>query len=92
MSAPRGLPQVGGFSGRGAWAGSGKSGGARGRRFGGLPPNETTAVTAMRAAGSEPSLGALFPESIVEHFAQRGDNRLPCGGHAIGDLMQAAPN
>jgi hypothetical protein len=46
----------------------------------------------MRAAGSEPSLGALFPEPIVKHFAQSGDNRLPCGRHVIGDLMQATPN
>ena len=46
----------------------------------------------MRAAGSEPSLGAVFPEPIVEHFAQRGDNRRACGSHVIDDLMQATRN
>jgi hypothetical protein len=56
----------------------------------GCPP--MTGVTAMTAAGGKPSLGAVFPEPIVEHFAQRRDNRRACGSHVIGDLMQAARN
>jgi len=36
--------------------------------------------------------GPLFPEPIVEHFAESGDKRFARGSHLICDLIQSAPN